>query len=151
MATPGEHPSRLLNTTRRCQPGIDEHPAAAAIDCGSYGIPADLNRLEWPSARSQTYACAYGRGATSRQIQPRERPLSMRRQPSGFNGNDVICGGTGNNGLRGGHGDDRLFGEKGHDLLLGGTGADYLVGGPGRGVLRGGPGKDKCADRAMPR
>lgn len=60
----------------------------------------------------------------------------------GYNGNDVIFGGSGDDHLRGGKGRDTLYGDRGNDRLEGGDGNDVLYGGNGRDFLIGGEGDD---------
>ena len=60
----------------------------------------------------------------------------------GFDGDDLISGGSGVDRLVGGNGNDTLEGNDGNDLLFGQLGDDTLFGGLGNDVLAGGPGSD---------
>ncbi|TAL22543.1 MAG: hypothetical protein EPO01_08855 [Aquabacterium sp.] len=69
----------------------------------------------------------------------------------GFDGDDVIDGGSGNDSLyghagddllAGGSGQDRLAGDAGNDVLQGGADADQLYGGLGNDLLQGAEGSD---------
>ncbi len=46
----------------------------------------------------------------------------------GFQGQDVLLGGTGNDELLGGNDEDLLIGHEGNDTLIGGAGQDFLFG-----------------------
>ena len=60
----------------------------------------------------------------------------------GYDGNDVITGGSGHDFIYGGTGDDVLRGGAGRDVLFGGEGADVLRGEAGNDILMGGAGND---------
>ena len=63
-------------------------------------------------------------------------------QLDGGEGNDVLYGDHGNDTLRGGSGDDRVFGDSGNDVFYGDSGNDYLYAGTGNDILVGGTGND---------
>jgi Ca2+-binding RTX toxin-like protein len=56
----------------------------------------------------------------------------------GYNGDDVLSGGSGN---------DRIYGGSGNDVLSGNGGNDYLHGADGNDTYLGGAGWDWCYDR----
>jgi len=60
----------------------------------------------------------------------------------GWDGNDVVTGGTLNDTIYGDRGNDNLSGGSGNDLLYGLSGADTLAGGPGNDLLNGGSNND---------
>lgn len=53
----------------------------------------------------------------------------------GYDGDDILTGGSGNDLLRGGTGDDELIGGAGNDLLIGGAGNDQITGDAGSDTL----------------
>ncbi|MCO6517691.1 calcium-binding protein [Snodgrassella sp.] len=57
---------------------------------------------------------------------------------NGEGGNDILNGGAGDDILNGGKGEDTLNGGAGDDILNGGDGFDILIGGAGNDVLKGG-------------
>jgi Ca2+-binding RTX toxin-like protein len=61
---------------------------------------------------------------------------------AGFNGNDILDGGSGNDTLFAGSGDDENYGGTGNDVINGEAGNDFLRGDAGDDTLNGGAGND---------
>ena len=71
-----------------------------------------------------------------------ENHTNIPSNASGWQGNDVLIGGTGDDFFRGGAGNDTLKGREGDDTLNSDAGADWVHGGSGDDQISGGSGND---------